>query len=255
MISSIPNRDEILLAGDFNAKTGSGYEEFSENMGKFGKGELNNSGRYLLEMCRNTNMYLTNTTFNHKLCHGTTWTAPFRKFKTWRGEERKNPVRNQIDYVIARCSSKKFVTNARSYGGTKTDTDHKLVKTEMKIVWHNKTTKRKNEKRIDVSGFSNPEKRERYRKAIQHAAAAMEDSTPQEKWNQICKIITSSAKELIGHKTYTKEVNDTELETISQQKHKLQKDIEATTDMQKRKEKQNELKELKKYGKKRLKEV
>ena len=96
LISSIPNRDEILLAGDFNAKTGSGYEEFSENMDKFGKGELNNSGRYLLEMCRKTNMYLTNTTFNHKLCHRTTWTARFRKFKTWRGEERKNPVRNQI---------------------------------------------------------------------------------------------------------------------------------------------------------------
>ena len=82
----------------------------------------------------------------------------------------------------------------------------------MKIVWHNKTTKRKNEKRIDVSGFSNPEKRERYRKAIQHAATTMEDSTPQEKWNQICKITTSTAKEILGHKTYTKEVNDTELE-------------------------------------------
>ena len=44
IISSIPNRHKVVLAGDFNAKTGSAYNDFKTTMGKFGKGEANNSG-------------------------------------------------------------------------------------------------------------------------------------------------------------------------------------------------------------------
>ena len=54
IISRTTKRDEIVLAGDFNAKTGSGYEEFKDNMGRFGKGQINSSGRRLLEACRKT---------------------------------------------------------------------------------------------------------------------------------------------------------------------------------------------------------
>ena len=81
-IDKVPKRDEVILAGDFNAKTGSGYNDFKDNMGKFGKGQMNNSGRRLLEMCRKTDLLITNTTFNHKMCHRTTWVAPFREFVT-----------------------------------------------------------------------------------------------------------------------------------------------------------------------------
>ena len=71
-IDKISKRDEIILAGDFNAKTGSGYKDFKDNMGKFGKGQLNNSGQRLLEMCKKMDLLITNTTFNHKMCHRTT---------------------------------------------------------------------------------------------------------------------------------------------------------------------------------------
>ena len=117
-VSDIPSRHEVILAGDFNAKTGSAYVDFSTVMGKFGKGEANNSGIRLLETYQKLDLYLTNTTFNHKLCHRTTWTAPYREFTTHSGEKRRNPIRNQIDYIITRNRSKRFVKNARSYGGT-----------------------------------------------------------------------------------------------------------------------------------------
>ena len=32
-IEKVPKRDEVILASDFNAKTGSGYNEFKDNMG------------------------------------------------------------------------------------------------------------------------------------------------------------------------------------------------------------------------------
>ena len=79
IIRKIPTRDEIIVAGDFNAKTGSGYKNFKENMGQYGKGQINSSGQRLLEMCRKSEMHLTNTIFKHKMCHRSTWTAPFRE--------------------------------------------------------------------------------------------------------------------------------------------------------------------------------
>ena len=94
-ISAIPSRHEVILAGDFNAKTGSAYEDFSTVMGKFGKGEANNSGIRLLET--KTGSMSHKHDFNHKLCHRTTWTAPYREFTTHSGEKRRNPIRNQID--------------------------------------------------------------------------------------------------------------------------------------------------------------
>ena len=71
-------------------------------MGRYGKGHENSSGRMLLELCAKNNMVITNTLFAHKLTHRTTWTAPMREFKTKDGEIRRNPVRNQIDYIIVR---------------------------------------------------------------------------------------------------------------------------------------------------------
>ena len=87
IIDKTPKRDVIILAGNFNTKTGSGWNDFKDNMGKYGKGLINISGRRLLEMRKNKNLYITNTTFNHKKSHITTWTAPHRNFKTCNGEE------------------------------------------------------------------------------------------------------------------------------------------------------------------------
>ena len=151
IIDKTPKRDVIILAGDFNAKTGGGWNDFKDNMGKYGKGLINNSGRRLLEMCKNKNLYITNTTFKHKKSHITTWTAPHRNFKTWNGEERRNPVRNQIDYIIMGNEHMRFVKDFRSYGGIETDTDHKFVKTEVNFEWYKlKNNNEKSQPKIDI---------------------------------------------------------------------------------------------------------
>ena len=149
IITKTPKRDAIIVAGGFNAKTGSGWErdEFKGNIGKYQKGILNSSGTKLLETCKKHNLIITNTLFQHKRSHRTTWTAPFRDFTTRNGEERRNPVRNQIDYIIIRDEHRCFVTNSRSYSGINTDTDHHLVKMEINFEWHKikskKTTPKK----------------------------------------------------------------------------------------------------------------
>ena len=64
-----------------------------------------------------------------------------------------------------------------------------------------------------------------------------------------------TGKQVLGYKKNSKKVNDEQLEILSREKHKLQMDINSTTDMPMRKQKQKVLKDVKKAVKKRLREV
>ena len=70
---SISNRDIIILAGDFNAKTGSSHENYPSVVGRYGKGKTNSNGEFLIEFALKNELFLTNTTFKHKMSHRTTW--------------------------------------------------------------------------------------------------------------------------------------------------------------------------------------
>ncbi len=61
----------------------------------------------------------------------------------------KNPVRNQVDYTV-RNEQRLFVKDSRSYMGTTTHSDHRLVMAKMNINWHWKTPKKTNTKKINI---------------------------------------------------------------------------------------------------------
>ena len=198
ILEKIPKRDIVILLGDFNAKTGTDTEEFPINIGKYGKRILNSSGRHFLEMCRKHDLVLTNTRIKHKICHGTTWTAPFRNFIAREGEERRNPVRNQIDYILVRNKHKKFVTDSRSYSGIDKETDHKLVTMLMKIEWYKSKTNGNNIVKIDVNNLTNEEKKEEYKTEIsKEIDRVKQKNTAQEKWNRIGEICKESGKKVL----------------------------------------------------------
>ena len=72
---------------------------------------------------------MTNTLFPQKMSHGTTWTQPNRPSNT----QRRNPHRNQIDFILMRVAHRNLVRIARSHGNISTITDHKLVRTNLDI--------------------------------------------------------------------------------------------------------------------------
>ena len=130
------SRHALVTLGDFNAKTGSGYKRYPNNMGRYGKGLINSNGEYLLEYAKGFDLYLTNTTFPHRLSHRTTWTAPERKNALHHdGKDRKKPYRNQIDYILTKTKHKMLVRNSRSYGGFETRTGHKLIIANLELEW------------------------------------------------------------------------------------------------------------------------
>ena len=115
------------MVGNFNAKTGSGWRGFPEEVGRFGKGHVNNNGQALLECMKTHNVVLTNTLFRHKLAHVSTWEALERTFigivdengnhrqlLDLDGCPRRNLFRNQIDYIAVRNTHRRFITNSRS---------------------------------------------------------------------------------------------------------------------------------------------
>ena len=109
---------------------------YPENMGKYRNGRLNTNGRCLLEYAKENYMILTNTMFNHKMYHRTTWTAPDRiTYNHHDGNPRRNPYRNQIDYVLIKNTFRRLIYNSRSYGGFETNSDHKAVIMNMKLAW------------------------------------------------------------------------------------------------------------------------
>ncbi len=73
VIQGISKRNFLTIAGDFSAKTGSGYEDHKENMERLGRGKKNSNGEHLLDLTARHDLVPTNTMFNHKHAHRTTW--------------------------------------------------------------------------------------------------------------------------------------------------------------------------------------
>lgn len=137
VINPIPRRNIQILGGDFNAKVGTNNTDLEDHFSKFGKGVINENGERLIETAVSNDLVISNTLFKHRLSHVATWVCPERinPTKTKDGEIRRNHIRNQIDYILLQNKFRTFIQNSRSYSGTITNTDHRLVVTTLKITW------------------------------------------------------------------------------------------------------------------------
>ena len=112
-VNGINRRDMLIIEGDMNGKIGSGHYDYQECIGRYGKGKMNSNDKHLAVFALLNDLVLTNTMFKHKMCQRTTWTGPERRneFKDKKGEIRRNPFRNQIDYILIKRRNLPFVRN------------------------------------------------------------------------------------------------------------------------------------------------
>ncbi|KAK0131440.1 Craniofacial development protein 2 [Merluccius polli] len=89
-LQSIPRNDKIILLGDFNARVGTNHEVWQGVIGRHGVGNMNSSGLRLLSLCSELGLTITNTFFQLRNMHKTSWMHP--RSKHWQ----------IIDYVIVR---------------------------------------------------------------------------------------------------------------------------------------------------------
>ena len=66
VIKNIPNNEQLVLLGEFNARVGADLGSWPSFLGSFGVGKVNDNGQRLLEVCSYHGLCVTNTFFQTK---------------------------------------------------------------------------------------------------------------------------------------------------------------------------------------------
>lgn len=121
---SYTRKTEItFVLGDFNAKVGRGRSE--DVVGEYGIGNRNERGDTLVQFCQEENFFICNTWYK----------LPARRLYTWKSpqDSPRNPIRNQIDYILAPKRYRNGVLSAKTYPGADVGSDHNPVVARMRI--------------------------------------------------------------------------------------------------------------------------
>ena len=244
----------VIFGLDANAKTNFNPELDTKNvLGQFTKGYLTNkNGEKLLQFSSENDLYLTNTRFQHKMSRRTTWTAPYRSLKMPNGETRRNPIRNQIDYILINQKYLQFVLNSRSYNQLSTSTDHNIVimNLDLKLSKLNKPKK-------DLTPKTNIElfkKQEYIKKYLQEEVINLRNApdkqtpvNPDEKWSKMVDTCKEAGVNVLGvREKHKKPPIDKEIKAMTEEKQRLHNKLKGCNTQKVRKKMQNESKKLKK---------
>ena len=186
-----------LIGGDFNAKVGKRLPDDDINcLGRYSKGVRNRSGELLIDFCEKNKLYITNTAFQHPARHITTWSQQ----RTNKQTNKVKHIYNQIDYIIMSRSNSPNLTEARSYAGTETFSDHRLVVMSYEDNWTKlfKIANKKTEstKRFNTQALTNDtDMRKTYEETLKTRIDEEEVST----WDKLCTTVKEVAEEVIGY--------------------------------------------------------
>ena len=231
-INSLPNRNHIFIGIDSNAQLGTGKDNiFPNNVGNFGKGNLNSNGERLGQFIVNNNLIATNTFFDHKLKHRVTWHHPDKNPKyidKKSGLPRRNPIRNQIDFILTKQKLKPLIQDSRSYCGTETESDHNLVICKCSEIKPYKIYKENKDKpqKLNLENLKNKEIKTKYQKELE---TKLEDiDITQTNWTDVAKIIKETAKDTLGtNSNKQKSQPNIKIQELSKELHKLKLEKES----------------------------
>lgn len=230
LLRSIPKRTSFFIVGDFNSKMGQKSIDI-KCIGHFGRGRRNVNGQQLVEFSDAHGLTATNTMFMHRASHRTTWQGSRRDLTSGKLVN----IYNQIDYIFVPFSQVNLVTNARSYSGTTTNSDHRLVVTTTAILpnykraFGNKVQAK--QVKYNTHLLSSDEKvRENYALQLDERVANVTTGTTSfDMWCQIRSEIMTTAKETIGTvEKKTRTPHCLVLDQLSAQQKQLRLQAECT---------------------------
>ena len=229
-INSIPKRNLIFIGADTNAQLGINNTNFRGSVGSFGKGYLNSNGERLGDFLIRNNLIATNTFFQHKLKHRVTWTHPNinpQNLDSRTKTPRRNPYRNQIDFILTKQDFRSEITDSRSYHGTTLESDHNIVICDSNIKW-NRVFKQKNNnksKHTNLENLGNPIYLKKYKTAVENKLKELPGNAG---WEEVGKLAVTAGEETLGTAQRKKNfiIND-ELKKLSEKKLKLRRERES----------------------------
>lgn len=189
VVSSFSSNDLLFVMGDFNSKLGT-KKEGESFMGAHGRGIRNNNGHILASVVESLELFACNTAFQKSARHKTSWV----------GRRKEKHIYNQIDYIFCPQKFKAACSNAQSWGGTWTISDHKLVQATFDfsrlygIIGDIRRRKKLRTERFNVSLLQTTSKRLEYSKNVTRRL----ENCAIESIEEFNNIIKGAAKEVLG---------------------------------------------------------
>jgi hypothetical protein len=120
----VPKGDMLLIVDDFNARVGKQDNHGPGNViGPHTVDSTNENGKRLIDFCNLNNLIVTNTFFQHKPIHQTSWMHPGKK------------VWHMLDYTLVNKKFRSSVEDVRVHrtAAGVIGTDHHLLRAKVKI--------------------------------------------------------------------------------------------------------------------------
>ena len=124
-----PNKDVLLIIGDWNAKVES--QETPGVTGRFGLEVQIEAGQRVIEFCQENALVIANTLFQQHQRRLYTWTSPDGQYQ------------NQINYILCSQIWRSCIQSAKTRPGADCGSDHELLiaKFRLKLKKVGKTTR------------------------------------------------------------------------------------------------------------------
>ena len=132
IVSSVPNNEQLVLLGDFNARVGAYHDTWPPCVGQFGVGKMYDNVQLLLELCTYHELCIANSYFRTKPKHKVSCT------------HMRSKHRHELDIILIRRAALRNVLHIRSYHSADCNTDHSLVccKTRLQLKRFHRTNKK-----------------------------------------------------------------------------------------------------------------
>ena len=177
----------MIILGDFNARVGSSSDSWKGIIGKHSTGQENSNGKLLLTLCSQHKLIITNTLFQLKNHHKTTWMHP--RSKHW----------HQIDHIICRQSDAQDFRITKAMRGAECSTDHALLRSKVNILVKKKRRPqgKKPPKKLNVKKTESPEIFAQLQEKLAQNLEFRQGDT-ENNWAELKKQISEAALETLG---------------------------------------------------------
>ena len=161
----ISENDKFILLVDFNARVGRNHGIWHGVIGHHGVGNMNSSGLRLLSLCSELGLAITNTFFQLRDMHKTSWIHP--RSKHW----------HLIDYVIVRRCDLNEVQITRAMRGAECSTDHHQIRSTLRLTVRPPARRQKPMHKLNVHEAHKQNIREDLRNAIAQSLSHISTTT------------------------------------------------------------------------------